>query len=41
VFNEDTFSPTGMAVIDQTRSLAQIVARNVADPTGLHCSFHR
>jgi prostaglandin-endoperoxide synthase 2 len=34
VYNEDTFSPLGMAIIKQTKKLAQIVKRNVPERDG-------
>jgi prostaglandin-endoperoxide synthase 2 len=39
VFNEDTFTKTGMKVIKTTRSLQQIVARNSAAPNSVHVTF--
>jgi prostaglandin-endoperoxide synthase 2 len=39
VYNEDTFSPVGMRVIEDTGSLRQIVARNAADPSAVHVEF--
>jgi len=39
VFNEATFSTTGMAIIKGTKSLQQIVARNSTRPDAAHASF--
>lgn len=39
VFNENTFSKAGMAIIKKTRSLQQIIARNAASPDHVHASF--
>jgi prostaglandin-endoperoxide synthase 2 len=39
VFNEATFSRMGLAIIDQTDSLQQIVARNAQDPDSVFASF--
>ena len=39
VFNEDTFSATGMRVISDTQRLQQIVERNVTSPRTVHASF--
>jgi prostaglandin-endoperoxide synthase 2 len=39
VFNEATFSKTGMQTIRDTRSLQQIVARNSEAPESVHVSF--
>jgi prostaglandin-endoperoxide synthase 2 len=39
VFNEDTFSPTGMKIITTTGSLQQIVGRNSGSPDAVHVSF--
>ncbi len=39
VFNEDTFSPTGMKIITETHSLQQILERNSASPGTVHASF--
>jgi prostaglandin-endoperoxide synthase 2 len=39
VYNEDTFSPEGLAVIEGTGSLGQVVARNSRAPGEVHCSF--
>jgi prostaglandin-endoperoxide synthase 2 len=39
VYNEDTFTPEGLAVIEETGSLAQIVARNASRPEAVRCSF--
>jgi prostaglandin-endoperoxide synthase 2 len=41
VFNEDTFTKTGMKVISTTHSLQQIVARNSRRPDAVHVSFER
>jgi prostaglandin-endoperoxide synthase 2 len=40
VFNEETFSKAGMEIIDDTKSLEQIVARNAQDPDSVFASFH-
>lgn len=40
VFNQDTFTKTGMKVIKNTRSLQQIVARNSTSPESVHVKFH-
>ncbi|MCV7254672.1 hypothetical protein H7J86_21155 [Mycobacterium hackensackense] len=39
VFNERTFSKTGMAIIGETRSLEQLIARNCTTPDAVHASF--
>jgi Animal haem peroxidase len=39
VFNEATFTKTGMNMIKQTGSLREIVARNAAKPDAVHVSF--
>jgi prostaglandin-endoperoxide synthase 2 len=39
VFNEETFSVVGMKVINQTRSLQQILARNSTSPETVFASF--
>jgi prostaglandin-endoperoxide synthase 2 len=39
VFNEQTFSKAGMTIIQQTRSLQQIIARNCTSPA-VHASFN-
>jgi prostaglandin-endoperoxide synthase 2 len=39
VFNEDTFTKTGLDIIEKTRSLQQIVARNSKSPRKVHASF--
>jgi prostaglandin-endoperoxide synthase 2 len=39
VFNENTFTKTGMKVIKDTRSLQQIVARNSRSPGSVHVRF--
>jgi prostaglandin-endoperoxide synthase 2 len=39
VFNEATFTKTGMRLIKETRSLQAIVARNAASPDAVHVSF--
>ena len=41
VFNEATFTKTGMKVISSTGSLQQIVARNARRPDAVHVSFKR
>jgi prostaglandin-endoperoxide synthase 2 len=41
VFNEDTFSPAGMRILEETSSLQQIVARNARDPEAVLVSFSR
>ncbi|HEY6887014.1 MAG TPA: peroxidase family protein [Solirubrobacter sp.] len=41
VFNEATFTKTGMKVISTTNSLQQIVARNSRRPDAVHVSFKR
>ena len=41
VFNDDTFTKTGMKVISTTHSLQQIVARNARRPDAVHVSFKR
>jgi prostaglandin-endoperoxide synthase 2 len=40
VFNEQTFSRTGMTIIKQTRSLQEVIARNCTSPTEVHASFN-
>jgi prostaglandin-endoperoxide synthase 2 len=40
VFNEATFSRTGMTVIKKTRSLQQIVARNSGAPDSVYVNFN-
>jgi prostaglandin-endoperoxide synthase 2 len=39
VFNETTFSLEGMKIIEKTRSLREIVARNVQQPHDFLVSF--
>ena len=39
VFNEDTFSPAGMKIIEETNSLQQILARNSQSSDGVFASF--
>jgi prostaglandin-endoperoxide synthase 2 len=39
VFNEATFTKTGMRIIKETGSLQEIVARNAASPDAVHVSF--
>jgi prostaglandin-endoperoxide synthase 2 len=39
VFNEATFTKTGMSILEQTGSLQEIVARNAATPSAVHVSF--
>ncbi|MGA9857629.1 MAG: peroxidase family protein [Solirubrobacteraceae bacterium] len=39
VFNDETFTTTGMAIIADTSSLQDIVARNAASPHAVHVSF--
>jgi prostaglandin-endoperoxide synthase 2 len=39
VFNEATFTKTGLSIIKDTGSLQQIVARNAAAPNAVHVSF--
>jgi prostaglandin-endoperoxide synthase 2 len=39
VFNEDTFTQTGLEIISDSRSLQQIVARNSKSPERVHVSF--
>jgi prostaglandin-endoperoxide synthase 2 len=39
VFNEATFTKTGMGIIKETGSLQQIVTRNAAAPDAVHVSF--
>jgi prostaglandin-endoperoxide synthase 2 len=39
VFNEATFTKTGMRIIKETGSLQDIVARNAAAPNAVHVSF--
>jgi prostaglandin-endoperoxide synthase 2 len=39
VFNEDTFTPTGMQIIKDTKSLQQIAKRNSAKPGSVYVSF--
>ena len=39
VFNEATFSKAGLKIIDETKSLGQIVARNAQDPGSVVASF--
>ncbi|MGZ4694129.1 MAG: peroxidase family protein [Acidimicrobiales bacterium] len=39
VFNEHTFSRTGLDIIETTTSLGQIVARNSSSPGAVRCSF--
>jgi prostaglandin-endoperoxide synthase 2 len=39
VFNDATFSKTGMKIIQATHSVAQIVARNSRSPKSVHVSF--
>ena len=39
VFNEATFSKTGMKVIKETRSLQQIVAQNSVSPDSVYVRF--
>jgi prostaglandin-endoperoxide synthase 2 len=40
VFNEATFSRSGMTVIKKTRSLQQIVARNSGAPDSVYVNFN-
>ena len=40
VFNEQTFSPAGMKIIEETHSLQQILARNSQSGEGVVASFH-
>ena len=40
VFNEDTFSPAGMKIIEETESLQQILARNSLSGDEVVASFH-
>jgi len=39
VFNEATFTKTGISIIKETSSLQDIVARNAAAPNAVHVSF--
>jgi prostaglandin-endoperoxide synthase 2 len=39
VYNEATFTKTGLDIIRNTKSLQQIVARNSASPDDVYCSF--
>ncbi len=39
VFNEKTFSPVGMRIIEETGTLREIVARNAADAAEVHVAF--
>ncbi len=39
VYGEATFSEVGLQVIETTKTLQQIVARNSHDPSSVHCSF--
>jgi prostaglandin-endoperoxide synthase 2 len=39
VFNEATFTKTGMRILKETGSLQEIVARNAAAPNAVHVSF--
>ena len=39
VFNEATFSPAGMKIINETSSLQQILARNSTSPEAVVASF--
>jgi prostaglandin-endoperoxide synthase 2 len=39
VFNEKTFSPVGMRIIEETGTLQQIVTRNAAEPAAVHVAF--
>jgi prostaglandin-endoperoxide synthase 2 len=39
IFNEATFTKTGLDIIEKTKSLEQIVARNSRSPEAVHCSF--
>ena len=39
VFREETFSATGMNIINNTKSLAQIVLRNASNPDAVLASF--
>jgi prostaglandin-endoperoxide synthase 2 len=39
VFNENTFSSTGMKIITETHSLQQILERNSLNPESVHASF--
>jgi prostaglandin-endoperoxide synthase 2 len=39
VFNEATFTRAGMRIIRRTRSLQQILARNIADPSAAFTRF--
>jgi prostaglandin-endoperoxide synthase 2 len=39
VFNEDTFTKTGMKVIKDTRSLQHVVARNSPSPDSVYVRF--
>jgi prostaglandin-endoperoxide synthase 2 len=39
VFNEDTFTTSGMKVIKNTRSLEQLVARNARSPESVYVRF--
>ena len=39
VFNDETFTTTGMKIINDTSSLQDIVARNSASPHAVHVSF--
>jgi prostaglandin-endoperoxide synthase 2 len=39
VYNEDTFTKSGMKVIKDTRSLQQVVARNARSPASVYVSF--
>lgn len=39
VFNEATFTKTGMSILKETGSLQEIVTRNAASPDAVHVSF--
>jgi prostaglandin-endoperoxide synthase 2 len=39
VYNEATFTKTGLDIIRNTKSLQQIVARNSTSPDDVYCSF--
>jgi prostaglandin-endoperoxide synthase 2 len=39
VFNDTTFTNTGMGMIKSTSSLQEIVTRNAASPNRVHVSF--
>lgn len=42
IYNEDTFSPLGMEIINSTKTLSQIVNRNVTQrPGGYYVSMTR